>query len=174
MDPPPPAIDVVESITLSKDQLKGTVTSCERNTILRSCSDMYNIIFCPASFSHILSRPRHAVYLFDICILLVLRKAFDAFDTEKCGKITCDNINVILDMLGHATDTGTVKKIVAEIDHQGTTAAGYVVIKGWAGVRGLDETENKMYYPGLFFVSYFISVRSSRNYSYSKSHIVYT
>jgi hypothetical protein len=60
-------------------------------------------------------------HLFDI---LVLRKAFDAFDTEKCGKITCDNINVILDMLGHATDTETVRKIVSEIDHQGTTA-GY-------------------------------------------------
>lgn len=58
----------------------------------------------------------------DFCfyfVWLVLRKAFDTFDTEKKGKITCDNINTILDMLGHATDTGTVKTIVAEIDHQG-------------------------------------------------------
>ncbi|KAF0772489.1 troponin C-like [Aphis craccivora] len=52
--------------------------------------------------------------------LKVLRKAFDTFDTEKNGKITCANINIILDMLGHATDTVTVRNIVAEIDHQGT------------------------------------------------------
>lgn len=49
----------------------------------------------------------------------VLRKGFDTFDTEKNGKITCANINIILDMLGHATDVETVKKIVSEIDHQG-------------------------------------------------------
>lgn len=68
----------------------------------------------------------------------VLRKAFDAFDTEKCGKITCDNINVILDMLGHATDAVTVRNIVAEIDHQGTIT-GYVIIKGVG-----DETEKSL------------------------------
>ncbi|XP_050430515.1 troponin C, isoallergen Bla g 6.0101-like [Adelges cooleyi] len=51
--------------------------------------------------------------------LKVLRKAFDTFDTEKKARITCDSINTILDMLGHATDAATVRNIVQEIDHQG-------------------------------------------------------
>lgn len=91
MDPPPQQLDLSEGITLSKDQLKGN-----------------------ESFYFFWTVSTLKVY-----ILLVLRKAFDAFDTEKKGKITCDSINTILDMLGHATDAVTVRNIVAEIDHQG-------------------------------------------------------
>lgn len=49
----------------------------------------------------------------------VLRKAFDAFDTEKKGWIGTNMVGTILDMLGQALPQSAVDSIITEIDKDG-------------------------------------------------------
>jgi len=118
MDPPPQATEVNDPITLSKDQLKGTCAGFIRGNVRAERETT-----APGEIFIVFRGGKNRW-----CLLQVLRKAFDTFDTEKNGRITCDNINTILDMLGHATDAGTVRNIVAEIDHQGTLISSCVCI----------------------------------------------
>lgn len=51
--------------------------------------------------------------------ILVLRKAFEAFDQEKKGCIGTVMVGTILGMLGHQVSDDTLQEIINEVDVDG-------------------------------------------------------
>lgn len=49
-------------------------------------------------------------------MVLVLKKAFDAFDQEKRGCISVNMVGTILTMLGHALTEKMLADVIAEVD----------------------------------------------------------
>uniref|UniRef100_A0A023F4V2 Putative calmodulin n=1 Tax=Triatoma infestans TaxID=30076 RepID=A0A023F4V2_TRIIF len=52
--------------------------------------------------------------------MLMLRKAFQMFDTTKCGFIDTMKISTILNSMGQIFDDGELLKIIKEVDSEGS------------------------------------------------------
>jgi len=50
-----------------------------------------------------------------------MRKAFQMFDTTKCGFIETLKISTILNTMGQLFDEGELKNLIEETDPEGTT-----------------------------------------------------
>lgn len=54
-----------------------------------------------------------------VACVIVLKKAFDAFDHDKKGSIGTDMVGTILTMLGYELSEKTLKEIIQEVDEDG-------------------------------------------------------
>lgn len=64
----------------------------------------------------------------NICLLAVLKKAFEAFDQEKKGCIGTVMVGTILGMLGHQVSDEALKEIIDEVDEDGQYLAHYIFL----------------------------------------------
>jgi Ca2+-binding EF-hand superfamily protein len=56
----------------------------------------------------------------------VMRKAFQMFDTTKCGFIETLKISTILNTMGQLFDDGELQNLIADTDPEGTTFQPYI------------------------------------------------
>ncbi|RZF33010.1 hypothetical protein LSTR_LSTR006264, partial [Laodelphax striatellus] len=74
--------------------------------------------------------------------LALLKRAFDAFAQSK-GYIECDTVGTILQMLGHEPSESELKKIIAEVDADGSGQLEFEeFVELAAGFLGEEEHED--------------------------------
>lgn len=72
----------------------------------------------------------------------ILRKAFQMFDTTKCGYIETLKIPTILNSMGHLFDDKELNLVIDENDPEGTGKVNFDTFCGIAG-HFLDEEDNE-------------------------------
>ncbi|XP_034256220.1 troponin C-like isoform X3 [Thrips palmi] len=74
--------------------------------------------------------------------MAMLRKAFQMFDTTKCGSIETIKISTILNTLGLLFDDGELQNIIAEVD---SDSAGKVNFDGFCEIAAnfLEEEDSE-------------------------------
>ena len=55
-----------------------------------------------------------------ICVtFLVLKKAFDSFDSQKSGSISAEMVGTILRLMGQPFNDKILRELIAEVDEDG-------------------------------------------------------
>ncbi|KAJ8881348.1 hypothetical protein PR048_017829 [Dryococelus australis] len=54
--------------------------------------------------------------MIEVCVLAVLRKAFDSFDREKLGSIPCNMVEEILRLMGQPFNRKILEELIDEVD----------------------------------------------------------
>ncbi|XP_050710469.1 troponin C, isotype gamma-like isoform X2 [Eriocheir sinensis] len=73
-----------------------------------------------------------------------LRKAFDAFDTDKKGSINVDTITTILRMMGVKVSESNLREIISEVDEDGSGELEFEEFCALAAKFLIEEDEESL------------------------------
>lgn len=74
-----------------------------------------------------------------------LRKAFDAFDTDKKGSISVETISTILRMMGIRVSEKNLQEIIAEVDEDGSGELEFEEFCALAAKFLIEEDEESLH-----------------------------